>query len=137
MCKRRQERGFRVHSTDRRRNRARDETKSAEREKAEEEEFSQHFGQILLDNPRTKHTRLVLMTQLSDMESSVVYGGVDVDESLPKPLTSSDLIRIVEESVNTSDYEAIPRFKKRSRDNEAEFLDCENITHLNSVTHIA
>ena len=85
-------------------------------EKAEEEEFSQHFGQILLDNPRTKHTRLVLMTQLSDMESSVVYGGVDVDESLPKPLTSSDLIRIVEESVNTSDYEAKPRFRKREDD---------------------
>ena len=85
-------------------------------EKAEEEEFSQHFGQILLNNPRTKHTRLVLMTQLSDMESSVVYGGVDVDESLPKPLTSSDLIRIVEESVNTSDYEAKPRFKKREDD---------------------
>lgn len=46
------------------------------------------------------------------MESFVVYGGIDVDESFFKLLIFLDLIWIVEELVNIFDYEVKLCFRK-------------------------
>ncbi|WP_334020436.1 hybrid sensor histidine kinase/response regulator [Alteromonas sp. S015] len=83
-------------------------------EKPKEDASFVRFCQTFFSNKRTQHTRLVLMVQLRDMESSAVYGKVKADESLPKPLVSSDLIRILEESVNTSDYQGKRLPKQRA-----------------------
>lgn len=65
-------------------------------EKSEENQVSEYFCQTLVDSEKTKQARVVVMTQLSDMDSFNTYCGLHVEESLPKPLTTSDLIRILE-----------------------------------------
>ena len=50
-----------------------------------------------------KHSRVVLMTQLSDVKSYDEFAGLEVDECIPKPITTSDLIRIVEKAANGVD----------------------------------
>ena len=43
--------------------------------------------------------RIILMTKLSDVDSYSEYRGLPIDECLPKPITTSDLLRILETTV--------------------------------------
>lgn len=43
-------------------------------------------------------TYVILMTQLSDVNSYEEFGGLAIDEVLPKPITTSDLLRILEKT---------------------------------------
>ena len=46
-----------------------------------------------------KHGRIILMTKLSDVDSYSEFRGLPIDECLPKPITTSDLLRILETTV--------------------------------------
>ena len=49
-----------------------------------------------------RFSRTILMTKLSDVDSFSEFRGLPVDECLPKPITTADLIRILENTVDKS-----------------------------------
>lgn len=49
-----------------------------------------------------RFSRTILMTKLSDVDSYSEFRGLPVDECLPKPLTTADLLRLLENTVDKS-----------------------------------
>ena len=63
----------------------------------ENEQYNQLLNVEGVEN--LKHGRIILMTKLSDVDSYSEYRGLPIDECLPKPITTSDLLRILETTV--------------------------------------
>lgn len=71
--------------------------------KTAQEQGPENQCNTLVGTDRLKHSRVVLMTQLSDVSSYTEFAGLVVDECIPKSITTSDLIRIVEKAAKAPD----------------------------------
>ncbi|WP_394223250.1 two-component regulator propeller domain-containing protein [Alteromonas gracilis] len=61
-----------------------------------------YFCKKLLSNEKTRHTHVVMMTQLSDMASPEQVADLGVAASFPKPLTTLDMMNALEQAGSSS-----------------------------------
>jgi len=93
----------------------------------------QLFCQTLRNNESTRHTRIILMTLMSDVDPVSNDNEYDIEASYPKPFTTSDMLCVLQNSefnntthhfdttlVDTNDRRSVPQTSQNALNKELE-----------------